>query len=551
MKRLRALALLAACAALFAESSPRFTRAVNISGWFETASARHILPRRYDAQDFRDLAAIGVEAIRLPIDVHAMSSSSPERAVDPLLLDFLDMAIGWAEEAGLYIIIDNHSFDPVIPTDSDIESTLLAVWPQIASRYRDRSDLVLYEILNEPHGIDPARWARVQGNVIKAIRSVDARHWIVVGGADFNSIAQMERLPRYEDDRLVYTFHFYEPYVFTHQGTFWTKPSLKELIGIPFPSTRSAPRPPASLRGTWLEDALKTYPVKGTEASVLRALEAPIRFSRERNVPVFCGEIGVFLANTGPEDRVRWYTLVRNRLEEGGLSWALWDAYGSFGMFVPGQGVEIPEALDDGIARALGLTPSAAVKERRADGTKAAGSLVIYDDYPARGMKYTGYATNGEIDLYAPEGKAHSHAIRMRDLDRYNYLGLAFAKSVDLSDFSREGALMLSARTNGVPVRVDVRLVSPGEMPEDIPWRMSYTLDLPAGTTADGWRSVTIPLSAMTVTGAWKDQWIEPKGDAFDWTRVRSIEIAAEHGALRGVDLIVDDIAVVRSSAGR
>ncbi len=551
MKRLCAVVVFLACASLFSQSVPRFTRAVNLSGWFETASARHILPRRYDSQDFRDLAAIGVEAIRLPINVHAMASTSPERAIDPLLFDFLDMAIGWAEEAGLYIIIDNHSFDPVIPTDANIEATLLAVWPQIASRYRDRSDLVLYEILNEPHGIDPARWARVQGKVIEAIRSVDSRHWIVVGGADFNSIAQMERLPRYKDDRLIYTFHFYEPYVFTHQGTFWTKPSLKELSGIPFPPTRSAPRLPASLGGTWLEEAVKSYPVKGTEASVLRALEAPIRFSRERNVPVFCGEIGVFLANTGPEDRVRWYTLVRNRLEEGGLSWALWDAYGSFGMFVPGQGVEIPEALDDGIARALGFTPSSAGSVRRADGTKETGSLVIYDDYPARGMIYTGYVSRGEVDLYAPGGKESSHAIRMRELDRYNYLGLSFSKSVDLSAFSRDGALVLSVRTNGAPVRVDVRLVNPDEMPDDMPWRMSYTLDLPAASTAEGWRSVTIPLSAMTVTGAWKGQWIEPKGDAFDWSRVRSIEIAAEHADLRGVDLILDDIAVVPSSAGR
>ena len=36
---------------------------------------------------------------------------------------------------------------------------------------------------------------------------------------------------------MIYTFHDYEPFPFTHQGATWTDPAVAPLRDVPYPST--------------------------------------------------------------------------------------------------------------------------------------------------------------------------------------------------------------------------------------------------------------------------------------------------------------------------
>jgi endoglucanase len=158
-------------------------------------------------------------------------------------------------------MIDNHSFDPNVDTSPDIGNILTKVWSQTASHLKDRSDYILYEILNEPHGITTSAWGTIQNQVISAIREKDTRHMIVVGGSGYNSYSELANLPHYSDNNLLYTFHFYDPFMFTHQGASWTAPSMEPLSGVPFPyNATSMPACPSSLKGTWIESSLNSYP---------------------------------------------------------------------------------------------------------------------------------------------------------------------------------------------------------------------------------------------------------------------------------------------------
>jgi endoglucanase len=56
----------------------------------------------------------------LPINLHAMTSGAPDYTLDSLFLNFLDQTIGWSEELNIYLILDNHSFDPAVSTSPDI-----------------------------------------------------------------------------------------------------------------------------------------------------------------------------------------------------------------------------------------------------------------------------------------------------------------------------------------------------------------------------------------------------------------------------------------------
>ena len=521
-----------------------FTKGVNLSSWFEVSSAGQILVNRHGPEDFAALKALGIEVVRLPINLHPMTSGAPDFTIDPLLFEFLDSAIDRAEAAGLYIIIDNHTFNPSIPTEPAVEETLHKVWTQIALRYRDRSDRVLYEILNEPHGISPKKWAAIQGRVIETIRAVDDRHWIVVGGANFNSYNELNGLPNYADDKLLYTFHFYDPFIFTHQGASWTDPPLTPLAAVPFPPGVSPmPKVPQELRSTWVAGSLKNYSRDGSPEQVTKAIDIAWKFAKKRKVPVFCGEFGVYVPNSLQGDRARWYALVGEHLEKRGFSWALWDSFGSFGMFTPGAGTRFESDLDTDVTDALGLNTPVQVSRTS---KPLSGPVVLFDDYPADRIRYSGYvSTDGIISLYERDRARGTYAIRMANLDRYNHLGLIFPAPQDMTALVRDGyAVTLYARTTAKDVRFDIRFVNPDAGPDDMPWRISATIDSTMLPPDGEWHRIRIPLSAMYTTGAWKDAWFPDAGNSFDWSRVARFEIVPEHHDFHGMEFLFDDIVI-------
>lgn len=223
-----------------------FSKGVNLTNWFQTASVRQIQFTKYTKQDFIRIKSLGCDVIRLPINLHFMTNGSPDYVIDPLFFDFLDQVVDWAEELQIHLLIDNHSFDPNVDTQPSIETVLLKVWPQMAAHYKNRSNYVYYEILNEPHGITTVAWCQIQQKVIAAIRAIDTKHTIVVGASGYNSYNELNNMPLYDDTNLIYTFHFYDPFMFTHQGATWTS-YMQDLAGVPFPydAARMPATPPA------------------------------------------------------------------------------------------------------------------------------------------------------------------------------------------------------------------------------------------------------------------------------------------------------------------
>lgn len=74
------------------------------------------------------------------------------------------------------------------------------------------------------------------------------------------------------------TFHFYAPFMFTHQGATWTDPSMKSLSGVPFPyDAKSMPACPPNLVGTWVEGTLNvSYATEGTPQRVMHTFDVSV-----------------------------------------------------------------------------------------------------------------------------------------------------------------------------------------------------------------------------------------------------------------------------------
>jgi len=523
-----------------------FSKGVNFSGWFESFSAGGIPFTKYTEQDFADVKSLGADVIRLPVKMHSMTSGAPDYTLDPLLFRFLDIAVGWAEKYGLYIIIDNHSFDPVRGLEDSIDRILLPVWTQVARRYRNRSDYVIYEILNEPHGISDARWGEVQGMAVDTIRRIDQKHAIIVGGTDYNSIGKLSALPRYSDPNLIYTFHFYDPHIFTHQGAGWGEPSLASLSGVPFPyDSRRIPRVPADLRGTWIEGALSGYERIGSAQALNAALDRVVSFSRERGVPVFCGEFGVYMIQSPPRDRVTWYEFTADALDRRNISRTSWDYYGGFGVFNSEMG-SFAHDLNTDVVRAMGFTPppQTQITEQPFD-----AGFVIFDDFPNRKYVTSNYwGGNSGFSLYDNNSAAGDFAILWGNVPQYNAFSFLFDRSGgDFSFLAQEGFFLEFRVRAERPVRFDVRFLN-GESSTSIPWRMRYTIDENIFPPDGRWHTIRVPLAGMSEHGAWVSasrQWLSPRG-GFSWKRVERLEFVAEHSDLTGIRIWFDEIKISR-----
>ena len=529
------------------KSAP-FSKGVNFSGWFESSSAQSIPFTRYTEQDFINVKSLGADVIRLPVKMHSMTGSAPNYTLDPLLLKFLDTAVNWAEKYGIYLIIDNHSFDPVKPTSSDIDKILVPVWSQIARRYKDRSNFIVYEILNEPHGIDDKRWGEIQGLAIQAIRREDKKHSIIVGGTEFNSLNKLTSIPSYEDSNLIYTFHFYDPYLFTHQGASWGDPPvLTNLAGVPFPpNIARMPKIHADLKGTWIESSLThSYTADALPRTLSQTLDRAVKFSLERNVPVFCGEFGVYMINSNPEDRIKWYSYVTSALDNRGISRTSWDYYGGFGIF-NGEAGDFYHDLNVNVVLAMGFTAPKQLPRMNAPLNEG---FVIYDDYPNHRYVTAGYwGDDTDFSLYESASAQGEFAVKWGNASQYNVFAFYFNNiSGDLSILAQEGYVLEFKAQTEKQARFDVRFVNK-ESASTIPWRMRYMID-EKNLPADGrWHTIRIPLSEMSEHGAWinaKQQWVGPKNE-FSWQNVSELEFVSEYSDLKGSRILFDDIKITK-----
>jgi len=216
--------------------------------------------------------------------------------------------------------------------------------------------------LNEPFNIDPDLWGAIQGRVVDLIRSIDDTHYIIVGGADWNSLWNMtNHLPIYPHNRLIYNFHFYEPSLLTEPGL----GDQADVKNLPFPydPLRMPSPPPGAV--AWVVAAYGTYRTQGTEAYLASCLDPAATFAKQYNVPVMCSEYGCNGDNNIQEDRVRYFEAVVKLFNERNIPHASWGyKYGGFGITTMEGGDAFPGFMyhiNIDICRAMGLTPPAEV----------------------------------------------------------------------------------------------------------------------------------------------------------------------------------------------
>ena len=316
MKHLFLTVAAAAALALGAEAKewPGFTRGMGIGGWLTNYKRFNVLPmdRRLvitdgDLAHFDtyitegDVARIkgwGFDHIRLGFDQIVLEEKPGvyrERTFRKI-----DDFIGWCGKHKMNVVLNLHkaigNYCDIPETvqlldDENLQKRFVDLWVEFERRYHDFPGLA-FEILNEVRDVDPKKWNDLADHTLKAIREKNPDRWVVIGSTCWNSPARLKDLRVWDDEKVVYTFHMYGPFEFTHQRGV--------LQAGPLYSNRHVPTAPGRMA---MEGALhpavewaKAHPEKilwNGEFGTIRHANPPARATYMRDVVAICKEAGI------------------------------------------------------------------------------------------------------------------------------------------------------------------------------------------------------------------------------------------------------------------
>ena len=261
------------------------------------------------AEYFEQIKDAGFQSVRIPIRWATHTGPGPEFPIDRAYFDRVDWAIDQALSRGLVAVINSHHDDDLYKDPDKHQARLEATWRQIASRYKDRPQGLYFELLNEPNGgLTDERWQDLFPKLLAIVRESNPKRPVIIGPGHWNNVDNLKSLRLPEGDRmLIATFHYYNPFHFTHQGAEWVEGS-------------------AAWNGqTWA----------GTPAQVeaLKAdFEKAAKWATANRRPIFLGEFGAYSA-ADMDSRASWTSSVAREAERLGFSWAYWEFASGFGAF--------------------------------------------------------------------------------------------------------------------------------------------------------------------------------------------------------------------------
>lgn len=282
----------------------------------------------------------GADSTRLMLMYGDIRAKEPPYAIQDTQLQKIDHFLRWCEELGLRCVIDVHETpgrvewagekDRRLWEDYKFHDFLNETWDVLAKRYADRGDVIAgYDLFNEPN-MDkqientPSDWNALAKRLTETIRQYDKQHVIIVESTGWASAAGFEQLKPTGDSKTVYSFHFYEPFQFTHQNVY-------------------DPADPVSYPG---EIAGTYWDKKALEARMRPVVE----FQEKTGCQIYVGEFSVIRWAPG-ESGVKYLRDILSLFETNGWSWA-YHAYREW----PGWGLEY-EGPKDHTAGPLETTP--------------------------------------------------------------------------------------------------------------------------------------------------------------------------------------------------
>ncbi len=306
-----------------------YEKGINLGGWLSQCdySIEH-LETFIVEKDIQSLTLWDIDHIRLPIDYEVIEAIEEFDTVEGL--KYIDRCISWCQKYHLNLILDLHkvpgfSFDTVpenqLFESIELQNRYVKIWDALARLYGKYHEFVSFELLNEIVEKDSTRWNVLAAETIRVIRQYTEKTYIVVGGIQWNSVHTLNQLRLPSDPLMVYNFHFYEPFLFTHQKAPWLElmpEGIREYPGK-LSEYRSLSEQINAFASGLYHPGITVLGREYMTALIKMAIEA----ATAADVYLYCGEYGV-IHTAPPESIVRWYQDIHDVFETYDIGRAAW-----------------------------------------------------------------------------------------------------------------------------------------------------------------------------------------------------------------------------------
>ena len=326
----------------------RLAKGVNLPGWLwlENEPIGEVENRLTDDQ-FSFLHSLGLTHIRIPIEFKNIYDEDQPDLLNQDTIRVLDRAIDKINGFGLAVIVDLHSIrlgetgasDYSGPLDKDpaFVNTFIQFWSSLAKHLsRHDPEGLFLEPMNEPvFSGHPELWIPIQKKLIQAIRQNAPNHTILATSAQWSSIYTFIQLQPLDDPNVVYNFHFYLPFYFTHQGATWSSENVKSMRHVPYPSSpERVQKAVDSVKEEENKKDLRNYGEERWDAiKIDQEIAKAAEWAKNNRVRITCNEFGAYRRFAPEADRVQWMQDVREAFEKYNIGWTMWDIDGGFGAF--------------------------------------------------------------------------------------------------------------------------------------------------------------------------------------------------------------------------
>jgi endoglucanase len=283
---------------------------VSVSWLEQTWNKDALTQNNLSAADLSLLKQLGFKSIRLPV---AFEYYEDEHIADEQLYSQIDNVLKRCQLYGMKVILDYHNGDFNEKNFRTATKRAINTWLKLVKRYKRVSDDELFfEIYNEPPHMDPQIWKDATYNIVTVIRQNDAGRTLIIGASNYNSIYELSRFVPLSDENIIYTFHFYEPFSYNAEKFPILNPKAKNTDG---------------------EKNYNEYSIDGNEQSVRDKLQIVKDWGNKYDVPLLCGEYGVYNKYADLDSRCRYIKTVKQALKALQIPGMLWDYNGSFSIF--------------------------------------------------------------------------------------------------------------------------------------------------------------------------------------------------------------------------
>ena len=236
----------------------------------------------------------GFQCVRIPIRWDEHTPKTSPYKIDEAWMQRVEQIVDWGLSRGLFIVINAHHEEWIKSNydNPEYRARFDSIWSQIAVRFKDKSDKLFFEIINEPYGLTKAQNDELHQRVLSIIRKTNPTRIVIFQGNNWGGSDDLIQAAIPNDDYVMGSFHSYDPYLFGLEG-----------------------------QGSW---------GSASDYNTLRNKFISLKnWSDTHTIPVFLGEFGA--VNTCDyNSRMRHYRAYVEFAQQYGFVYCAWDDGGDF-----------------------------------------------------------------------------------------------------------------------------------------------------------------------------------------------------------------------------